>query len=70
VQRAEVDGFGGVALVGHGHGFACAFVADAYVAKELFGLCPRAVDFLLSEPEAALLLRLVILAVVVSSQCL
>jgi hypothetical protein len=40
VQRAEVDGFGGIALVGDGHGLAGALVADAQVAEEFLCLCP------------------------------
>jgi hypothetical protein len=62
VEGAEVDGFGGVAFVGDGDGFASALVADGEVAKEFFGLGARSVNFLLAESDAALLFCLVLVA--------
>ena len=66
VQRGQVDGLGGVGLVGDGDGLARALVGEGEVAKELFGLGAGAVDFLLAESDAALLLGLVFVAVKVA----
>lgn len=61
VQRAQVDGLGRVALVSQCDGLGSFFVVSDST-KEILSLCARAIDFLLSQPNAALLLSLVLVA--------
>jgi len=66
LQRAEVDGLAGFALVGQCDCLAGALSADAEVTEELLGLCTRTVKFLLSQPGTSLFLGLVFVRVEVA----